>query len=59
MRLLCMYTCMYMYMSYCSMYIYITHIDLYPDVKLEINRIETNEGRTDQCRVQFIVSVSE
>ena len=59
MRLLCMYTCMYMYMCYCSMFIYITHVGLYPDVELEINRIETNEGRTDQCRVQFIVSVSD
>ena len=38
---------------------YITHIDLHPDVELEINRIETNEGRTDQCRVQFIISVSD
>ena len=34
-------------------------LELYPDVELEINRIETNEGRTDRCRVQFIVSVSD
>ena len=50
------------YICYCSMYIActcITHIELHPDVELEINRIETNEGRTDQCRVQFIVSVSD
>ena len=52
----------FVYIHYCSMYIvclYITHIELHPDVELEINRIETNEGRTDQCRVQFIVSVSD
>ena len=36
-----------------------SHIEFYPDVELEINRIETNKGRTDQCRVQFIVSVSD
>ena len=51
-----------MHICYCSMYIvcpYITHVELYPDVELEISRIETNGGRTDQYRVQFIVSVSD
>ena len=38
---------------------YITHVELYPDVELEISRIESNGGRTDQYRVQFIVSVSD
>ena len=35
------------------------HAELHPDVELEINKIENNEGTTDQCRVQLIVSVSD
>ena len=57
-----LHACICIAICYCSMYIvcpYITNVDLYPDVELEINRIETNEGRTDQCRVQFIVTVSD
>ena len=33
-------------------------IETHPDVELETTRIEIDESINDQCRIQFIVSVS-